>query len=81
MDKVSARQARAKFSDLLKEAERGGTVAITRRGRVVAHLVPPERQSDKAFPDLSGLRESIQRSSAAPKAADLLRQMRDEERY
>ena len=37
---VTAREANQAFSRLLKEAEDGGSVAITRRGRPVALLAP-----------------------------------------
>ena len=37
MIKVNTREARIKLSDLLTEAEHGETIAIPRRGQVVAH--------------------------------------------
>jgi prevent-host-death family protein len=38
---VSVAEAKAKFSELLKRAEAGEEVAVTRHGKVVARLVPP----------------------------------------
>ena len=38
---VSVAEAKAKFSDLLKRAERGEEIAVTRHGKIVARLVPP----------------------------------------
>jgi prevent-host-death family protein len=38
---VSVAEAKAKFSDLLKRAEGGEEIAVTRHGKVVARLVPP----------------------------------------
>lgn len=77
---VNAREARKKLSELLTEAERGQTVEITRRGEVVAQLVPapPKRPQ---FPDLTKFRDSIQVKPGAPTGAELIRQLRDEERY
>ena len=38
---VSVAEAKAKFSDLVKRAEGGEEIAVTRHGKVVARLVPP----------------------------------------
>lgn len=38
---VQATEAKAKLSELLRRAEAGETVRITRRGEVVARLLPP----------------------------------------
>jgi len=38
---VSATEAKAKLSELLRAAERGETVLIVRHGRAVARLTPP----------------------------------------
>ncbi len=47
MRKISASDAKARFSQILDEAERGESVLITRGGRVVARLVPEaHRQED-----------------------------------
>jgi prevent-host-death family protein len=40
MRSVTAREANQSFSRILQEAERGGTVVITRRGQPVAMLSP-----------------------------------------
>ena len=41
MREVKASEAKSRFSELLRMVERGETIAITRHGKVVAHLVPP----------------------------------------
>ncbi|MDE0349812.1 MAG: type II toxin-antitoxin system prevent-host-death family antitoxin [Gammaproteobacteria bacterium] len=41
---VAATEAKARLAELLREVEYGGTVAITRHGRTVAHLTPPRDQ-------------------------------------
>lgn len=44
---VSARDANQQFSRLLKQAEEGDTVIITRRGKPVARLVPEAQDVDR----------------------------------
>ncbi len=51
MSSISAREANQSFSKLLKRAEEGEEVVITRRGKPVARLVPmetPERKAERA---------------------------------
>lgn len=59
MHEVNAREARSRLSALLTEAEHGGVISITRHGREVARLVPPEGAGGGGFPDLTEFRESI----------------------
>ena len=40
MREVQATEAKARFAELLRAVERGETVAITRHGKTVAHMVP-----------------------------------------
>ena len=40
MDKVSVYDAKARFSELVERAESGRSTVITKRGRVVAKVVP-----------------------------------------
>lgn len=44
MREVRATEAKANLSQLLSAVERGETIAITRHGKTVAHLVPAEKQ-------------------------------------
>ena len=44
MREIQATQARARLAELLRVVEGGETVAITRRGKPVAHLVPAPAQ-------------------------------------
>ena len=39
---VAATEAKARIAELLRAVELGETVAITRRGKTVAHLSPPD---------------------------------------
>jgi len=80
MIRVNTRQARIKLSDLLTEAEHGETIAITRRGQVVAQLVPPPPQEPGRFPDLTEFRNSIKVKPGTPSGTELIRNMRDEDR-
>ena len=43
---VTASDANRNFSELLRQAEQGEKIAITRHGRVVAMLSPPEAARD-----------------------------------
>ena len=42
MREVAATDAKARLAELLRAVEYGETVAITRHGKVVAHLSPPK---------------------------------------
>lgn len=48
MREVAATEAKAHLAELLRTVEFGETVAITRRGRTVAHLSPPEDHRQRA---------------------------------
>ncbi|MFM9969324.1 MAG: type II toxin-antitoxin system Phd/YefM family antitoxin [Burkholderiales bacterium] len=47
MEKVQLVEAKARFSELVDRAECGQETVITRRGRVVARLVPPRPRSQR----------------------------------
>jgi prevent-host-death family protein len=60
MGSVNLKEARARLSDLVRTVEHGGSVTITRRGKIVARLIPPETTpAYKKAPDLSGFRASL----------------------
>lgn len=42
MDRVGIYDAKTRLSELIAEVAKGGEVVITKRGRAVARLVPPE---------------------------------------
>ena len=44
MREVQATQAKAQLAELLRTVERGETIAITRHGKTIAHLVPAEER-------------------------------------
>jgi len=80
MPNVNLADAKAHLSKLVDRAAAGDTVRITRRGRPVAQITAV--QTPRKRIDLSALRAMtdmmpLQRESAR----DLLRQLRDEDRY
>ena len=81
MIQVNTREARAQLSQLLSQTQRGQTVEITRRGEVVARLVPPPASKRPRFPDLTEFRASIKVKPGTPTGGELVRGLRDEERY
>ncbi len=78
MDRVSVKDARRQFRALLNRVTAGEEVVIQRRGRDVARMVPPVRQSPR-LPDLSGFRASL-RVTGEPLSAVVAR-ARKGERY
>lgn len=48
MKQMQAREAKAKFAELLQTAERGESVTITRHGKPVARIVPIEEHAEDA---------------------------------
>ncbi|WP_374625512.1 type II toxin-antitoxin system prevent-host-death family antitoxin [Devosia sp.] len=79
MRTVGVAEAKAKLSELLAEAEAGQSVAIKRRGKIVARLVaePPRKPIDVERLRALTANMTYQEESAG----DFIRRMRDEERY
>ena len=48
MREIQATEAKTHLAQLLSAVERGETIAITRHGKPVAHLVPAEKQDRAA---------------------------------
>jgi len=60
MKTVNVVQAKSRFSALLAEVETGAEIAVTRRGKVVARVVPDgPRMAASAFSDLWSSDEDI----------------------
>ena len=80
MANVNLADAKAHLSELVERAAAGETVRITRRGKPVAQLTAVETPRKRI--DLSALRAS---TGAMPlqrePARDLVRRMRDQDRY
>lgn len=80
MDTVSLAEAKARLSELIDRVEAGESIDITRRGKPVARLTaasPPRRSVDLAA--LRALTATMPPQS--PGAGDLVRSMRDGDRY
>jgi prevent-host-death family protein len=80
MDAVSLADAKTRLSELVDRVEAGDSIEITRRGKPVARLTavaPPRKPVE-----LSGLRALTAKIPPQPeRAADLVRSMRDGDRY
>ena len=80
MDAISLAEAKAHLSELVDRVEAGGSIDITRRGKPVARLTPaarPPKPIDAAL--LEALTATMPPQSQ--NAADLVRSMRDGDRY
>ncbi len=44
MREIQATEAKARLAELLRNVEHGETIAITRHGKIVAHLTPAHAQ-------------------------------------
>ncbi len=78
MRSVSVAHARGRFADLIDLVGSGQSVAITRRGREVARLVPSERDG-KPLPSRRSERDALLRAGART-GHGAVRRLRDEER-
>jgi prevent-host-death family protein len=80
MIEVNLAAAKARLSQLVAAAAAGETVCITRRGKPVAWLVAAESKRRPIDPTaLRALTEAM--PMQRERAADLVRRMRDDERY
>lgn len=77
MEPVNVKDTRRQLKTLLDRVEAGETVAIVRRGTIVAKLVPPDTRT-KHLPSLIALRRTI-RPKGRPLSA-LIQDARMEER-
>ncbi|MFC7397508.1 type II toxin-antitoxin system Phd/YefM family antitoxin [Chelatococcus sp. GCM10030263] len=80
MDAINLADAKAHLSELVDRVEAGGTVDITRRGKPVARLTAvarPRKRIDMAM--LQALTAAM--PAQVEDAADLVRSMRDGDRY
>jgi prevent-host-death family protein len=80
MGAYSIAEAKAHLSALVEQVERGEAVTLTKRGKVVARIVPASDFAAKSKLDLVALRAfhaTMPRSKVD--AATLVRKMRDEE--
>lgn len=77
---VNVAEAKAHLSALVQRAEAGETIILTRRGKEVARLTPPERKLKPI--DIEMLRKVTEGMPISEEpAGDFVRRMRDEDRY
>jgi prevent-host-death family protein len=80
MDPISLADAKARLSELVDRVEAGDSIEITRRGKAVARLTAPTRPRKRI--DVSLLQSLTATMPPQTKgAADLVRSMRDGDRY
>lgn len=80
MNAINLAEAKAHLSELIDRVEAGDTIDITRRGKPVARLIAaskPRKPVDASL--LQALTAAMPPQSA--NAADLVRSMRDGDRY
>ncbi len=80
MDGISLADAKAHLSELVDRVQTGDSIDITRRGKPVARLTAvarPSKRIDRAM--LEALTAGM--PSQTQQAADLVRSMRDGDRY
>jgi len=80
MDTINLADAKAHLSELVDRVEAGDSIDITRRGKPVARLTavaPPRQRVDEIL--LRALTATM--PPQAESAADLVRSMRDGDRY
>lgn len=58
MGPISVKDTRRQLKSLLDRVAAGETIAITRRGAVIAKLVPPDTRT-KRLPSLTALRRTL----------------------
>jgi prevent-host-death family protein len=79
MSAISLAEAKAHLSELIDRVEAGETIDITRRGKPVARLVAAGQRKPIDLAELQALTAEMPWSSES--AADLVRSMRDSDRY
>jgi prevent-host-death family protein len=69
METMGLREARSRFSELVKRASCGQTIGITRRGKLAAMIVPaaPQETLEEIFRDI----EQIRKRARLPKGVSV----------
>ncbi|MDZ7801800.1 MAG: type II toxin-antitoxin system Phd/YefM family antitoxin [Trueperaceae bacterium] len=77
---IGLAEAKARLSELTERAEHGEEIVITKRGRPVAVLTPV--RTTRRPLDVAAARALVRRLPHQPESSsELVRRMRDEERY
>jgi len=56
---ISVKEARKNFAKILKSAEQGEEIVITKNGKAIARIVPPEKRQILDLEDLREFRKSL----------------------
>ena len=75
MTMISVKEARNQLKSLLERAEAGEEISISRRGRIIARLVPPSRRAIR-LPSLKAFRATIKMTGPSL-SATVLRNRQD----
>jgi prevent-host-death family protein len=80
MEHVGIKEMRENLREYLDRAEAGEEIVVLRRGKEVARIVPPRRESEpERFPDLTEFRKSIKLRGES--VSETIIRMRRETRY
>jgi prevent-host-death family protein len=79
MDAINLADAKAHLSELVDRVEAGASIDITRRGKPVARLTAVTRPRKPI--DAAQLRSLTEALAPQPSSADLVRSLRDDDRY
>lgn len=80
MESYSIADAKARLSEIIEQVETGATVDITKRGKLVARIAPPQKPLKPV--DVDALRRlTANHSYQHESAGDFMRRVRDEARY
>ena len=84
MKTIAATELKARLSEFLGDVERGEVINVTRHGKTIARLAPPDgeaeqRRRDKAFDDLIAWRKSLPKMDS-PLTVEEILSARDEGR-
>jgi prevent-host-death family protein len=75
MLEVNVKELRTNLRQIIKRVEAGEEILVTRRGKAVARLSPPQQQP-KQRPDLSAFRASI-KIKGEPLSETVIRERRE----
>jgi prevent-host-death family protein len=82
MAEIGAFEAKTHFSALLKRAEKGEEIVITRRGKPVAKLVPatPKHDPKSAWAALERMQAAVRKAKLGPISAKEIKELINEGR-
>jgi prevent-host-death family protein len=82
MKTLSVREVQHNLGDVLEDVRRGTVVTVTKRGRVIARIVPADDRRPRArWPDFEGRMKRLLPGGRPPPGAPasrLVREMRDD---